>query len=124
VNYKEVRLSPRAMDLLCHYHWPGNVRQLISALEHSAITCRGETVEITDLPDYLFQQKAAEPAAKENDQERILKALALFKDNKTLAAKHLGISRATLWKKLKTLRPDQGAAGRVRALSSRSNAGR
>jgi len=36
VNNKEVRrVSPRAMDILCHYHWPGNVRQLISALEHS-----------------------------------------------------------------------------------------
>lgn len=107
VNNKEVRrINPRAMDLLCHYHWPGNVRQLISVLEHCAITCRGDTVEITDLPDYLFVEKSGEPAVKENEHERILKALALFNDNKTLAAKHLGISRVTLWKKLKALREE------------------
>lgn len=105
VNNKEVRrLSPRAMDLLCNYRWPGNVRQLISALEHSAITCRTDTVEIADLPEYFFQEHPGEPTGKEDDRERILRALALFKDNKTLAAKHLGISRVTLWKKLKALR--------------------
>jgi two-component system response regulator HydG len=102
VNNKDVRrVSPRAMDILCNYQWPGNVRQLISALEHSSITCSGDTVEISDLPDYLFQPKSSEPAAKGNERERLAGALALFKGNKTLAAKHLGISRVTLWKKLK-----------------------
>jgi transcriptional regulator of acetoin/glycerol metabolism len=89
------------MDLLCHYQWPGNVRQLISALEHSSITCSGDTVEISDLPDYLFQASPGEPPAKGDDRARLSAALAQFKGNKTLAAKHLGISRVTLWKKLK-----------------------
>jgi len=103
VNNKDVRrVSPRAMDILCHYQWPGNVRQLISALEHSAITCSGDTVEISELPDYLFQTRLGEPAAKGDDRARLAAALAQFKGNKTLAAKHLGISRVTLWKKLKT----------------------
>ena len=107
VNNKDVRrVNPRAMDLLCHYHWPGNVRQLISALEHSAITCSGDTVEVSDLPDYLFQPGPDEPAAKEDERARLDAALALFKGNKTLAAKHLGISRVTLWKKLKALKPE------------------
>jgi PAS domain S-box-containing protein len=102
VNNKDVRrVSPPAMDLLCHYHWPGNVRQLMSALEHSAITCSGDTVEISDLPDYLFQAKPGEPDAKQDDRARLAAALALCKGNKTQAAKHLGISRVTLWKKLK-----------------------
>jgi len=104
VNNKDVRrVSPRAMDILCHYQWPGNVRQLISALEHSSITCNGDTVEISDLPDYLFQARPGEPAAKGDDRARLSAALAQFKGNKTLAAKHLGISRVTLWKKLKAL---------------------
>lgn len=105
VNNKDVRrVSPRAMDILCHYHWPGNVRQLISSLEHSSITCRGDTVEISDLPDYLFQGPSVESAPQGEDRERIAAALALFRNNKTLAAKHLGMSRVTLWKKLKVLR--------------------
>jgi len=106
VNNKDVRrVSPRAMDILCNFQWPGNVRQLISALEHSSITCSGDTVEISDLPDYLFQARSSEPAAKGDDRERLVAALALFKGNKTLAAKHLGISRVTLWKKLKAAGP-------------------
>ncbi|HEY5998355.1 MAG TPA: sigma 54-interacting transcriptional regulator [bacterium] len=106
VNNKEVRrVSARAMDILCQYRWPGNVRQLISALEHSAITCSGDTVELSDLPDYLFQgQPGQEPAVQQGDERgRITAALAQFKGNKTLAAKHLGISRVTLWKKLKAM---------------------
>ena len=106
VNNKNVRsVTPRAMDILCNYRWPGNVRQLINALEHSAITSRGEVVEITDLPDYLFADLSTEQRGveKDSDRERILKALALFKGNRTLAAKHLGFSRVTLWKKLKLL---------------------
>ncbi|HWR97402.1 MAG TPA: sigma 54-interacting transcriptional regulator [Candidatus Methanoperedens sp.] len=107
VNNKDVRrVSPRAMDLLCNYRWPGNVRQLMSALEHSAITCSGDTVEISDLPDYLFQPGPEEPAAKGDERARLDAALALHKGNKTLAAKHLGISRVTLWKKLKALNPE------------------
>ena len=108
VNNKDVRrVSSRAMDILCGYHWPGNVRQLISALEHSAITCSGDTVELSDLPDYLFQGRPGEPAEPQADERgRIAAALAQFKGNKTLAAKHLGISRVTLWKRLKALSLD------------------
>lgn len=102
VNNKDVRrVSPRAMDILCNYHWPGNVRQLISALEHSAITCSGDGIGISDLPDYLFQNKPSKPAPQGDEQKQIAAALVQFKGNKTLAAKHLGISRVTLWKKLK-----------------------
>jgi len=103
VNGKDIRrISPRAMDVLEHYDWPGNVRQLINALEHSAITCTGGTVEVTDLPDYLFKRKKpAEASEKQINREKLLSTLQLYKGNRTLAAKHLGISRVTLWKKLK-----------------------
>jgi len=102
INSKDVRrVRPRAMDILCDYPWPGNVRQLISALEHSSITCRAATVEVSDLPDHLFRKKQRKPAPQGNEQGRIAEALLLCKGNKTLAAKHLGISRVTLWKKLK-----------------------
>ncbi len=72
-------------------------------LEHSAITCSGDTIEVSDLPDYLFQERHAEPNGNHADRENIRSALTMFKGNKTLAAKHLGISRVTLWKKLKEL---------------------
>jgi len=101
VNNKDIRrISPHAMAMLEEFSWPGNVRQLINTLEHAAITCSGDTVEVSDLPDYLFQKPKGAGGSEKN---RILAALTNSKGNKTLAAKQLGISRVTLWKKLKKL---------------------
>lgn len=104
VNNKEIRsISPQAMEALLDFPWPGNVRRLINALEHSAATCRSETIEVTDLPDYLGHEKKTEGSERRVDHEELRSALSLYKGNRTLAAKHLGISRVTLWKRLKAL---------------------
>lgn len=103
VNNKEIRsISPPTMETLINFPWPGNVRRLINALEHSAVTCKGDTIEITDLPDYLVvNEKMPEGIEGQLDREKLCSLLSQFKGNKTLAAKHLGVSRVTLWKKLK-----------------------
>jgi transcriptional regulator with PAS, ATPase and Fis domain len=102
INSKNIRrISPEAMNIITNYPWPGNVRQLINALEHSAITCKGDTVEITDLPDYVFHEHKAAGNEQNIDRQKLLSALALNKGNRTLTAKHLRISRVTLWKRLK-----------------------
>ncbi len=102
INSKNIRrISPEAMDIITNYRWPGNVRQLINALEHSAITCTGDTVEVTDLPDYVFQEHKAAGNEQNIDRQKLLSALALNNGNRTLTAKHLRISRVTLWKRLK-----------------------
>ncbi|TAL27016.1 MAG: PAS domain S-box protein [Nitrospirae bacterium] len=107
VNNKEIkRISPQAIDIIENYNWPGNVRQLINALEHSAITCKGDTIEISDLPEYIFHSKKPEGMEGSDsriNKEKIRSALLTYKGNKTMAAKHLGISRVTLWKRLKEL---------------------
>jgi PAS domain S-box-containing protein len=104
VNSKEIRsISPAAMDILTHFPWPGNVRRLINALEHSAVTCKTDTIEVSDLPDYLVYEKKTERNENHIDSEKISSTLSQYNGNKTLAAKHLGISRVTLWKKLKAL---------------------
>ena len=102
VNSKDIRrISPEAMEVIENYRWPGNVRQLINAIEHCAITCKGDTVELTDLPDYVFSDRKMEGSDPDYDREKLRAALALYKGNRTQSAKHLGISRVTLWKKLK-----------------------
>jgi len=104
VNNKDIRsISPRAMEILINFPWPGNVRRLINALEHSAVTCKGDTIEVSDLPDYLVHEKIPEVSESNLDRERIMTVLSQCDGNKTVAAKHLGISRVTLWKKLKSL---------------------
>ena len=96
------RVSAPAMEILKNYQWPGNVRQLINSLEYAAITCKGDTVEVSDLPDYVFQEEdVVEKTSNQAAQEKIKSALVMFKGNRTLAAKHLGISRVTLWKRIK-----------------------
>lgn len=104
INNKDIRrISPQALEVIVNYSWPGNVRQLINAFEHSAITCKGDTVEVSDLPDYVFQEKDTACTVNTADSNKIRSALSTYKGNKTLTAKHLGISRVTLWKKLKEL---------------------
>ena len=77
------------------------MRQLINALEHSVITCKGDTVELSDLPEYVFYNKIVNRNRDPIIREKVQSALLLYKGNRTLAARHLGISRVTLWKKLK-----------------------
>lgn len=110
VNNKEISsISPPAMEVLINFPWPGNVRRLINALEHSAVTCKGNTIEVSDLPDYLAHEKerAGDKSYQSRDyhpdREKICSVLAQCKGNKTLSAKQLGISRVTLWKKIKAL---------------------
>ena len=95
------RVSSPALQVLEHYNWPGNVRQLVNALEHAAITCKTDTVEVSDLPDYVFEVENGEQNEELGEKEKINSALTMFKGNRTLAAKHLGISRVTLWKRIK-----------------------
>ncbi len=104
-NKKEIlSISSPAMEILTNFPWPGNVRRLINALEHSAVTCRNDIIEVSDLPDYLVREKIPD-LMKENhlDRDKIGSILSQCNGNKTLAAKRLGISRVTLWKKLKAL---------------------
>jgi len=104
VNNKDIRsISPPAMEILINFPWPGNVRRLINALEHSAVTCKSDTIDVSDLPDYLVHEKIPEAGESHPDRERIFSVLSQCNGNKTLAAKQLGISRVTLWKKLKAL---------------------
>jgi PAS domain S-box-containing protein len=106
VNRKQIRhLSPAAMEAFESFRWPGNVRQLINTLEYAAITCKGDTIDLADLPEYLLNSEPAFkpvlPVKHYRDRERIIAALRKFNGNRTMAARHLGISRVTLWKIIK-----------------------
>jgi two-component system response regulator HydG len=110
VNNKDIHsISPEAMDILINFPWPGNIRRLINALEHSAVTCKGDTIEVSSLPDYLVHDNIPEISQPLHtgeinlDPDNISAVLAQCKGNKTLTAKHLGVSRVTLWKKMKAM---------------------
>ncbi|MBV4475116.1 sigma-54-dependent Fis family transcriptional regulator [Pseudomonas botevensis] len=97
--------------LLGAYHWPGNIRQLEMVLR-TALAMRepGETVLTLDhLPDSMLDELSAseKPQAgsiRENELEMIRQSLDTHQGNVSAAADALGISRATLYRKLKQLR--------------------
>lgn len=106
-NRKPIRaVSSLAMDIITNFRWPGNVRQLISVLEHAALVCKGDVIGIDDLPYYVIQEEGGGKTGRQEeghhiDKEKMQAALSIYRGNKTLAARHLMISRVTLWKKMK-----------------------
>jgi PAS domain S-box-containing protein len=106
VNQKPtLRIAPAALEAMKAYEWPGNVRQLINALEYAAVTCHDGTIELADLPAYIAQAAKSAEAGRKNyrRRENLLAALERSRWNRSLAARHLGISRVTLWKLMKEM---------------------
>ncbi|KMY69343.1 Fis family transcriptional regulator [Desulfocarbo indianensis] len=113
--------SQEALDLLMAHAWPGNVRELINAVEYAFVTCREGSILPAHLPPSLHARGQAygsppdggEPLRprpqgggqdREADMRReIEEALARAKGMKAQAAELLGISRVTLWKRMKKL---------------------
>ena len=54
---KNIRdVTPRAMEALVAYRWPGNIRELSNSIERALLFCDGETIDLPDLPDLEFNQ--------------------------------------------------------------------
>ena len=100
------QISPEALRLLLTYAWPGNVRELKSAIEFAAISCKGPRIGVTDLPpEITCPQPHAhapmfEPVAGHDERARLLRALDQARGNRSEAARLLGLSRATLYRRL------------------------
>jgi DNA-binding NtrC family response regulator len=97
--------TPGAMDLLVSYAWPGNVRELANAVERAANLASGQLITEADLPASLTvaeEVHAASPAdAGDSERDRLLTALENARWNQSRAAEQLGISRTTLWRKMR-----------------------
>jgi two-component system, NtrC family, response regulator HydG len=92
-------VSDEVNVVFMRYDWPGNVRELQHALEHAAILCRGSMITMEHLPSELA---VGSPAETMNGYEQVvLDALEKARWNKTRAALLLGISRQSLYRKLK-----------------------
>jgi two-component system, NtrC family, response regulator AtoC len=107
-----VRVTHAAMRCLLHYEWPGNVRELQNCLERAVALGDGRVIDSGDLPASIAAtpetagNAPAKPEPSATDLEDIERAtiervFEQVKGDKTLAGKMLGISRATLYRKLK-----------------------
>uniref|UniRef100_UPI00356156F3 sigma 54-interacting transcriptional regulator n=1 Tax=Desulfosarcina sp. TaxID=2027861 RepID=UPI00356156F3 len=97
-----------AMRKLIDGSWPGNVRELENSIEHAVILTKGDQIELKDLPSSLMNEPASTsnpaPTIIESEERLIREVLDACDWNKAEAARQLGISRSTLYEKLKRLR--------------------
>ncbi len=105
-------LAPDAMDLLCGYEFPGNVRELEHAIEHAFTRCRGKRIRLDHLPPSLTARALGEVLPEEADQSDSVEILErdfmrkVCEENGwrlNAVAETLGLSRTTLWRKLRRL---------------------
>ena len=104
-------LSKEAMDTVMAYRWPGNVRELKSALEYAFVLKEEGLIEVEDLPKNL--QERNKPALlidaglsrnEQTEKQALIHALKQALGNKSKAAQLLGVSRGTVWNRMRKYR--------------------
>ncbi len=105
---KKPEMTGGAMARLMNHTWPGNVRELENALEHALVLSRGGPIKAEHLPPEVSRtpmsvrtSMTAVRGDRDREKELLLKALGAVGWNRTRAARHLGIDRTTLWRKIK-----------------------
>jgi DNA-binding NtrC family response regulator len=87
-------------DSLLRYDWPGNVRELRNVVESTLVFCHSTRVTRRDLPPYLRALFASEERKRESEREKVVGALRASGWNRNDAARILGCSRMTLYRKM------------------------
>jgi len=101
-------ISSEAMRHLSEYHWPGNVRELKSAFEYAFVVCHESMIQPSHLPPNISgEQKVRKttgslPHSKDQIKKtELIDALRKAEGNQSEAARLLGISRVTVWSRIK-----------------------
>lgn len=135
-NREILSISDAAMNILCNYDWPGNVRELRNVIENVIVFTEGTIISEDNLPSYLKKGSiqagyAAEPAisppaepagmggitieaarnytrraSAENERSEIIRLLDEYKGNISEVARHMGLSRNTIYRKIKSYKID------------------
>jgi DNA-binding NtrC family response regulator len=115
---RSLRFAPEALRALLSYAWPGNVRELENALEYAATVARGQTLQPEDLPPEVLAGASATLAAQSSghaaplesgaagageERATIEAALQAHRWCRADTARALGLSRSTLWRRMRQL---------------------
>ena len=109
---RSLKISPEALQALTEYPWPGNIREIETVLERAALLFEGPSIGLDSLPPAIVKRSAlmkgksvVQPIQTlvEAEKSAILTATQAAQGNLTKSAQSLGISRTTLWRKMKEL---------------------
>ena len=104
----DIRMHEQTIEKLRSYHWPGNIRELQHAIEKAVILCEGNVIRPKDIlvkQSWKPQTASVVPNLEEVERQAIETAILQNNGNLTAAAEQLGISRQTLYNKLKRFKP-------------------
>ncbi len=117
---RQVRqVAPEALNLLENYSYPGNIRELQNIIEHAFVCCEDDVIRLRHLPKDIQEWQAGAPkdrgtdtSLKRLEHDTIVQILEQSGWRYKTASELLGISRATLWRKLKRmgLRGEKGVS--------------
>jgi PAS domain S-box-containing protein len=111
MNKRITSVSPEVMDLFLHYPFPGNIRELENALEHAFVLCQSPQIKLEHLPEELvekakerkYSDTAPSTFLEAAEKQALQRALENVGGNRKMAAKNLGISYVTLWRKMRKM---------------------
>lgn len=104
---KILGVTPEVMEIFSSYSWPGNVRELRNAIEYAFVLCSGGAIEKKHLPPKILKATGMSPKSDictQNDsgeREKFIKVLQQAGGNQSEVARIMGISRVTVWKRMK-----------------------
>ncbi len=108
ISKKITAISQDTMAALMNYSWPGNVRELKSAFEYACVTCQGKTILPGHLPTNILEEKKVLIPAKRiyiNREEikkiELIETLEKTGGNQSEAARLMGVTRVTVWNRMK-----------------------
>jgi len=106
LGYRPIRgIEARAQDAMRTHPWPGNVRELRNVVEYACAVGDGDILRLADLTPELRGEAPPKPEGSETlasiERRRLVEALAQARGNRSVAASSLGMSRSTLWRKVR-----------------------
>jgi two-component system response regulator HydG len=102
-------LSPGAAARLSAYAWPGNVRELRNAIDYALVLCPGAVINPQHLPQKIAAEAVCPPPPEtlsDRARDELIRVLRQVDGNQSAAARMLGVSRVTVWKRMKKHRID------------------
>ena len=109
-------LAPEAMEALLTYSWPGNVRELRNTIEYASVLCPGGWIGKEHLPPRITMNSnipssntRSSTASWQEEREKLIHTLRRFRGNQSETARALGVSRVTIWKRIKKYEIDLAA---------------